>query len=296
MPRLDRFFSLYCVNPLRKLGRVKDTAIPILMYHSISNERETGYPYFWLNTSLQRFAEHMRFLKQHDYMVIALDRAVEILGAEDANACDGSTAQRCVVLTFDDGLRDFLTQAYPILAEFGFTATVFLPTGSIGDCRQSFNSRDCLTWAEVRTLRDAGMSFGSHSVSHSKLYGMPWEQIRRELRDSRLRIENELQTAVRWFSYPYAFPQEDQGFVQRLRQELVDQCYVRAVTTVIGRAQRGGDPLFLKRLPVNGADDLRFLEAKMAGAYDWLAAGQAIVRRAKKRSRAHRPSEQMSAA
>lgn len=284
MPRLDRLLTLYGFSAFHKFVSAKNPAIPILMYHSISDEPESGHPYFWINTSRKRFAEQMQYLKENDYTVISLTDAVDIL----QGTSDRSINRRYVALTFDDGFHDFLKRGWPILAEFGFTATVFLPTAFIGDRRQSFNSRECLTWSEGRELLRHGISFGSHSVSHSKLYGLPWKEIRRELLDSRLRLEDELQTSAQCFAYPYAFPQEDQSFVLRFRQELIDQGYRTAVTTAIGRAQRGSDPLCLKRLPVNGDDDERLLKAKLAGAYDWLADAQAIVRQTKLDGRSRR--------
>lgn len=310
MPRLDRLLSLYCYSPLRKMSTVKKTAIPILMYHSISDETESGHPYFWINTSKKRFAEHMQFLKENDYKVISLAEAVEILKSaqnipigmfkeSEAKHCSSSSypssipmsqeregfPHRYVVLTFDDGFHDFQEYAWPILSGFGFTATVFVPTDFIGNKRKLFNGRECLAWPEIRELHSHGITFGSHTLSHSKLYGLPWNEIWRELLDSRLRLEDELKTPANCFAYPYAFPQEDRSFILRFRQELIDQGYITAVTTVIGCAQQGSDPLCLKRLPVNGNDDERLLKAKLSGAYDWLAGAQTVVRRTKQYSR-----------
>jgi peptidoglycan/xylan/chitin deacetylase (PgdA/CDA1 family) len=267
MPRLDRLLTLYGFSALRKLASAKKPSIPILMFHSISDEPEPGHPYFWINTSRKRFAEQMQFLKENDYTVISLTEAADILEtAQD----EENSSPRYVVLTFDDGYHDFLKHAWPILAGHGFTATMFVATAFIGDSRMRFNGRESLTWSEVRELRGQGVSFGSHTMSHPKLYGLPWKEVRRELLGSRLRLEDELQTTVPCFAYPYAFPQEDRSFVARFRQELIDQSYRTAVTTAIGLAQRGSDPLCLKRLPVNEGDDEQLLRAKLAGAYSWV--------------------------
>ena len=48
------------------------------------------------------------------------------------------------------------------------------------------------------------------------------------------------------------------------------------VTTVIGRVERSDNPFFMKRLPVNSADDLRFFQAKLEGGYDWLRTVQYV--------------------
>ena len=276
MARLDRFLTLYGFSALRKIASAKNPSIPILMYHSISDEPESGHPYFWINTSRIRFARQMQLLKENDYTVISLAKAADIL--ESAQDQDNSSP-RYVVLTFDDGYHDFLKHAWPILAGHGFIATMFVSTDFIGDRRMQFNGRDSLTWSEVRELREQGVSFGSHTMSHPKLYGLPWKEVRRELLNSRLRLEDELQTPAPCFSYPFAFPQEDRIFVARFRQELIDQGYRTAVTTTIGLAQRGSDSLCLKRLPVNEGDDERLLRAKLAGAYDWLYGAQYLSRR-----------------
>jgi len=278
MARLDRFLTLYGFSALCKISSAKNPSIPILMYHSISDEPESGHPYFWINTSRKRFARQMQFLKENDYTVISLTKAADIL--ESTQGQDNSST-RYVVLTFDDGYHDFLKHAWPVLAGHGFTATMFVSTDFIGDSRMRFNGRESLTWSEVRELRGQGVSFGSHTMSHPKLYGLPWNEVRRELLDSRLRLEDELQTTAPCFAYPYAFPQEDRSFVARFRQELIDQGYRTAVTTTIGLAQRGSDPLCLKRLPVNEGDDEQFLRAKLAGAYDWLYGAQYLSRRIK---------------
>jgi peptidoglycan/xylan/chitin deacetylase (PgdA/CDA1 family) len=182
------------------------------------------------------------------------------------------------VLTFDDGFRDFLTDAWPVIHDFGFTATMFVPTAYIADRRQWLNGKACLTWAEIRTLHRQGVSFGSHSVTHPLLHKLPVPELRRELRHSRLQLERELATPVHAFAYPYALPQEDPVFLTQLREILLDEGYRLAVTTAIGRLQRGDDPLLLRRLPMNDCDDEALFLGKLDGAYDWMAGAQRLFR------------------
>jgi peptidoglycan/xylan/chitin deacetylase (PgdA/CDA1 family) len=290
MFRLDRFLTLYFFYPLVKRSRPHaGIRISILMYHSISNDPEDGVrPYYRVNTSPIRFAQHMRWLSDHNYRIIPLTEAVRLLNPPINHLPD---QPRYVVLTFDDGFHDFLKHAWPILQHDKRTATVFLPTAFIGTARKSFKHRECLTWPEVRGLHRQGVLFGSHTASHPKLYSMPWKEIQLELRESRLAIENALQAPAHCFAYPYAFPQEDKQFVQRFAKELVDQGYRCAVTTVIGRAGPKSHPLHLERLPVNGADDESLFKAKLAGAYDWVVHPQAFARRLKSRLSAMRPAQ-----
>ncbi len=278
--RLDRFLTVYGFGAFRRFVFPENQSIPILMYHSISDEAESGHPYFWINTSRKRFAEQMQLLKTNNYTVISLAEAVNILKSAEHK---DETVTRYVALTFDDGYYDFLKHAWPILFRHGFPATMFVPTAFIGDSRMRFNGREVLTWSEVRELHGFGISFGSHTMNHPRLHGLPWQEVRRELCGSRRRLEDELETPVNSFAYPYAFPQEDTGFVARFKRELIEQGYRTVVTTAIGLAQRGSDSLCLRRLPVNEGDDERLLSAKLSGAYDWLSKAQYLSRRIKSR-------------
>lgn len=250
------------------------------MYHSISDDPDKSAPaYYRVTTSPKRFRQQMQFLRDGQFEVLSLSKALTRI------ASGLGSPERSVVVTFDDGFEDFRRHAWPVLSMFRFTATVFLPTAFIGQTRRSFKGRNCLTWEEVRDLHQSGISFGAHTVNHPVLYGMPWTQIKTELRDARDQIENELQAPVQSFSYPYAFPQEDVTFVARLKAELLNSGYSCAVTTVIGRAQQGSHSLSLKRLPVNDSDDASLFASKLKGAYDWIGGFQSVVRRAKGQAR-----------
>jgi len=246
------------------------------MYHSVSDSDETAVqPYYRLATSPDRFREQMQLLAECDCAVTGLEQGID-------TAHHGNGQRRQVIVTFDDGYLDFLTHAWPILEEFSFTASVFLPTAFIGETtRRRFKGRECLTWPEVRDLNRGGVSFGSHTVSHAVLYGMPWSQVRAELRESREQIERVLDAPATTFAYPYAFPQNDRDFVARFCLELHEAGYLTTVTTMIGRHAPGDDPLRVRRLPVNDTDDRRLFSAKLAGAYDWVGALQAAWKRAR---------------
>lgn len=320
LPRLDRFLTLYFFYFFSKrVSPKKGIRIPILMYHSISDEKEKGHPYFWINTTPQRFTEHMQYLHDNSYKVISLSEAVEIIrsihndqlpmdsmnpiqptslnphccnrgrrGGADSQAatCSLESADRLAVLTFDDGYRDFYTNAFPLLQGYGFPATMFLATAFIGDRPESFKGRQCLTWSEVRELSKLGVTFGSHSRSHSRLFDLKPDAIRAELLESRRVIESKLGKEIRTFCYPYAFPEENKDFVTRLRAVLKDAGYVLGVTTKIGMAAGRDDPLFLPRIPVNHRDDLGLFSAKLVGAYNWVHVLQSGLRRVRRISSA----------
>jgi peptidoglycan/xylan/chitin deacetylase (PgdA/CDA1 family) len=275
--RGDRIATIFLYLLLSRTGNFhKKTKTPILMYHSISksDERHT-HPYFRTSTSPETFAGHMKYLHDQGYKVITLEMLT------------GDSVQKeikPVIITFDDGLKDFYTNAFPILQRYDFPATVFLTTGFI-QRDVPFKNKQCLSWDDVRELGNYGTAFGSHTISHPQLHDLERDEIDRELRDSKKLIEEKIGKPVTSFSYPSAFPEEDIFFIDKLRNILEINGYASGVTTIIGRTGIGDDPLFLKRIPVNNCDDAPFFLAKLEGAYDWLHKPQYFYKFMKRRLR-----------
>jgi peptidoglycan/xylan/chitin deacetylase (PgdA/CDA1 family) len=234
------------------------------MYHSISEDQITAkHPYYLTSARPRVFAEHMRFLHERGYEVLSLTEAVHRLES-------GQTSPKTTVLTFDDGYENFYTTAYPVMSLYGFRATVFLPTDYIGNEPRSFNNKRCLTWHQVRELHRAGVAFGSHTVTHPQLRSIGPRELAYEVRHSKETLENELDSKIESFCYPYAFPEHDVRFRLILRSQLEESGYKHGVCTILGVTRKGDDTFFLKRLPVSSRDDRSFLRAKLEGGYDWL--------------------------
>ena len=265
MPRIDRLATVYLCHPLARLtGWTSRYCVPVLAYHSIS-ENLFGklHPYHQINTSSSVFAVQMRWLRQAGYHTIDLP---EMMNALDT----GRDLSRTVVLTFDDGYQDFYTDAFPLLKQCGFTATVFLASDRIRNTPACIEGANYLTWREVRELHSQGISFGSHSVTHADFRSLGPEEINYELGHSKETIEQEIGAAVDSFSYPFALPEEDRDFTRYLADTLENLGYTNGVSSAIGRAKPKEARFFLPRLPVNSWDDVGLLRAKLEGGYDWL--------------------------
>jgi peptidoglycan/xylan/chitin deacetylase (PgdA/CDA1 family) len=222
-----------------------------------------SHPYFHINTLPDVFSQQMRWLRNAGYRSIDLKQAWTGLEA-------GADLSKTIVITFDDGYRDFYTDALPILKQCGFTATIFLATDRIHRAPARVEGADYLTWSDVRELHAQGIGFGSHTVSHPDLRSLGPEQIEYELGHSKEVIEQHLGAAIECFSYPFGFPEEDKNFARFLEDVLSNLNFDYGVSTILGRASRRSNRFFLPRLPVNSCDDPSLFRAKLEGGYDWL--------------------------
>jgi peptidoglycan/xylan/chitin deacetylase (PgdA/CDA1 family) len=265
LPRADRLATLYVCHPLARIMDRKSRArVPILMYHSISdNLFAKSRPYYQINTSSGVFSRQMRWLRDNGYRTMNL---TEMLAAMEG----GQNLSKTVVITFDDGYQDFYTDGLPVMKECGFTATIFLATDRIQDTSARVDGADYLTWREVRELHAEGIQFGSHTVTHPELRSLGHEQIDHEIGHSKETIEQKLGVAVPSFSYPYAFPEQDRDFTKYFLGTLKKHGFENGVSTILGRAGVENSRFCLPRLPVNSWDDAALLRAKLEGGYDWM--------------------------
>jgi peptidoglycan/xylan/chitin deacetylase (PgdA/CDA1 family) len=270
--RLDRALSLAVFRPLGRIGT--RPGIPILMYHSVCDASEAKHPYFATNISPTSLEGHLEFLRDQGYAAVHLSEVIEMLRI-------GGNSRKLVAITFDDGFRNFYTQAFPQLRKYGYTATLFVPSGLVGKESSSLGPEPFMTWQEIREVSRHGIEIGSHSVRHANLYRADSRTIDDEVRFSKAVIEDNISQPVHSFAYPYAFPEHDKEFSRNFAGLLEQTGYDNGVSTVIGRARLCHSRFVLPRLPVNSHDDLALFAAKLNGYYDWLHLPQYVHKASK---------------
>src|ERR1700730_5623043 len=126
--RFDRLATLYLCHPVTRLfGAKSSSRLPILMYHSVSdNLFGKSHPYYQINTSPRVFAQQMKWLHEAGYQTLNLSQLRLAMDADNV-------PPKTVVITFDDGYQDFVIDAFSPMRRYGFTATIFLATGRIQD-------------------------------------------------------------------------------------------------------------------------------------------------------------------
>jgi peptidoglycan/xylan/chitin deacetylase (PgdA/CDA1 family) len=236
--------------PLRLPARLPERSrvVPILMYHRVNvvtastpavTRRLTVHPTV--------FARQMRWLKRHGYHTITQRRLF------DALMCGRPLPSRPILITFDDGYRDTLFRASPVLVRLGMKATAYVITGRTSNGDVSF-----LGWRHLVQLERRGVEIGSHTVSHRQLPSLSDSAAFAELVRSRRVLERRLGHRVPWLAYPIG------AFDSRIERLARRAGYVLAVTTQHGTRQSARRPLALPRLRIIDSTGVRGL-ARMLG-------------------------------
>jgi peptidoglycan/xylan/chitin deacetylase (PgdA/CDA1 family) len=207
------------------------------MYHRIDPKRSASAMTRALTVSPAAFESQMRWLRGAGYHAVSLQQLFSAL------EYGTRLPARPVVITFDDGYRDVLWYAAPVLHRLGMPATMYVITGRVSGPDPSF-----LTWGQLRTLERLGVAIGSHTVNHAEVTRLAAQAAMSELVVSKKMLEQHLGHGVYWFSYPAGrFDQNAEALVR-------DAGYVLAVTTQPGVAQQASQPFALRRVRVlNGA-------------------------------------------
>lgn len=173
-------------------GTLRRIAAPVLMYHYISVPPEDADAYRQdLSVTPENFRAQMAYLATAGYTPISL------YDLNRALRWGTPLPTRPVVLTFDDGYRDFYENAFPVLRELGFTATVFVITGRLDEGDPAY-----LTWAQARELAAAGIDIESHTKDHPSLVGRDAEFLHYQIKGSLESIEAHLGRPAHLFCYP----------------------------------------------------------------------------------------------
>ncbi len=149
---------------------------------------------------------------------------------------EGDVSPGCVVLSFDDGLVSQLSNALPVLAEFGITAMFFVMP-SFADGHHQYMGP-----AGIRALHDAGQIVGAHTCNHPSLPSLSGVAMMAELGDCKHLIENIIGVPVRYLAYP-------NGALNQVVLDATAQSgYRAAFTTRPSKTLRPDQPLLFPRI------------------------------------------------
>ena len=163
----------------------------ILTYHSIDDSGSV------ISIPRAAFERHVTWLRTGGVRVTSVPQLRSLPADVDA-----------VALTFDDGFRNFATDAMPLLD--GLPATVFVVSDHVGRTN-AWQGRSApgiptlplLDWSEIERLQAQGVTIGAHTRTHPDLTTVGAEALEDELAGCADRLHRETGKAPDGFAYPY---------------------------------------------------------------------------------------------
>jgi len=217
----------------RALGRQRG-AVPVLMYHRILSDGADASgiePGMFVRASA--FGHQVEWLVSR-WSVRTLRQALDSPPSHDD--------EPFAVITFDDGWRDNLTVAWPILERHGARATIFLVRDWVRDGRGE--DGEFLRPRDVSMLAAQGMDFGAHTVTHPRLDGLDAAAIESEMRASKDAVEAWTGRECETFAYPF-------GVSSPRAEDAARRLFRCAVITRGGWWRPGHDPARLPRVAMH---------------------------------------------
>ena len=222
----------------------QDTAIhfPILMYHAIHVMAPEESANANLIVDPTTFESHIQRLSNEGYYFLTPEEVHKVL---TENVLPNGN-QKIIWLTFDDSLWDFYDNAYPILQKYQVKATNNVITSTVG-------SQANLSLDEMLEMKNNGMSFQDHTVTHPDLSATDSSTQTTEMKDSKQYLDDSLNQDTIAIAYPAG------RYSDTTLQIAENLDYKLGVTTNEGLASADNGLLSLNRiriLPTTTADSI----------------------------------------
>lgn len=226
--------------------------VVILLYHRLGADGGSE-----IELDASEFARHLEWIAAHD-TPRSLDEALDGGGG--------------VVVTFDDGTRDFYESALPLLVEHRIPALLYLATAGVAS--NGDGGPDALTWSQLAEAQATGLvTIGSHTHNHADLSKATEREAGEEMRRSKELIEDRIGIACRHFAYPW-------GLASPAAERAARLLFTTAALDGWRVNRRGVvDPYRLARIPILRSDGQFFFRAKIRGRMNGEAALFRITRR-----------------
>ncbi len=228
----------------------KTVHIPILMYHYVEHVKDKkDILRQKLNTNPETLDLELKTMKEAGYSFLTMAEV------NDAINNKKPLPPKPIVLTFDDGYKDFYTDAFPILQKYQVKATAYIITGFIG--KPNYMSLPQLTEVKKSGL----IEIGAHTVHHVDLKQATLKQAEEEIKGSKIALEQLFGDTVTTFAYPSG------RFNEQAIQVVKNAGFLTAVSTLPGTEAASVNKLVLYRLRAGnrtGKQLLTFLEFETA--------------------------------
>lgn len=223
--------------------------VVVLMYHSV------GHGNWEFTVSPENFEKQIRYLKKKGYMFWDSQELGEFLGGQR------KSTRRAVVITFDDGYRDFLTGALPVLKKYNVPALLFIHTNRSSD--ELRNTLPLLTWDDIVQASKEGVEIGSHSSAHPNVKLLSAEELNIDTETAEKEIQNNIGVMPKTYAYPGG------KFNDSVIEVLRGREYRMAFTIDNGLIKLGDNPFRLHRVGVGRDTSQIEFKTRTSAANTW---------------------------
>ncbi len=222
--------------------------IPILYYHKIDYPKKDAV-FKGLYVTPGQFKRQISLLKFLGYETINPKEILSFIKGHKLSV------KKPILITLDDGYENNYLNAYPILKSAGFTSMIFISSGFIGKKNALSDERErvkenFLNKTEIKEMFNNGFFIGSHGINHYYLDRLEEGVMIGELIASKAYLENVTGSAVEFFSYPFG------AYNANVMRAVKNAGYTAAFTTVNGKIEAGDNSFELKRISINGYNNI----------------------------------------
>lgn len=229
---IKNLFSIFFIV-LDTLIFRKPRSLTVLCYHSISNDNTI------VDVSIKSFKKQIQHLK-NNYEFVSGEQAENYLNGKIR------LNKPSALLTFDDGYKDVLINLCPYLHKYKIPAIFFVISNPEFVNREEIqNNKKLLTTKDIKKIHKMGFEIGSHTKTHCNLSKITDQELIEEISSSKIKLERNLNTKIKYFAYPKGI------YSEKAIKVCKKAGYKLAFTTEFGVAKYSTDKLLIPRISVD---------------------------------------------
>jgi len=186
------FFYFYPLYKSPKQGLL------VLTYHNIGTPPcNCSQKRLWVSPA--NFNKQLEQLKKNGFTFVTAQDVLE-----------GNLPSKSVLITFDNGYKNFFTDAFPVLSAHNVRCLVFLTVDYIGSCNFWHDTKKgpwqpMLNAEQIETLSKSGLvTFGSKTLTNADLTAISEEERNNQIEESAHRLQTLYKIKPQFFAYPYS--------------------------------------------------------------------------------------------
>lgn len=214
----------------------KVVTVPVLMYHHIRDYEAANDPIGTnLSVPMNNFKEQLDYLKNNNYTTITFSDLISFPVKK--------LPEKPIIITLDDGYTDAY-DAFKLLKSNGQIAVFYIISSFV-------DSPEYLSKENIIEISNSGMEVASHTVTHRDLTKLTTEELKKEITDSKVVLENIIGKGVISFCYPAG------KYDQIVNKEVIGAGYLTATTTQNAISSTSENKFLISRLRITPDDSIK---------------------------------------